>query len=355
MTRLSISLAALVVAAGAALAQQKGGEEKSSPQMQGGPATQSPQKNEAQPGAERVPGKAGKSAAEKSVEPKDKASKGTAEKAEPKDKGGAQKSTEPKEKGAKGTAEKAQPKDKGTAQKSPQPQDKGTAEKAQPQDKGGTAEKARDPNRGTARKGREPGQEGTKGAAQRGSTERVQVTSEQRTNISQTLTKERQVNRVTNVNFSINVGTRVPRSVRLVALPASVIAIVPEYRSYRYFVAEDRICIVEPATYEIVEVIEVSDRTASRPGGSTHRLVLTEEEKEIILSEVDMRDGSTLGLGALTEGAEVPQRAELLEFAETVVEKVPKVKGYRYIAADNRIAIVEPQDQKVALVIEQRR
>jgi hypothetical protein len=344
MTRLSISLAALVVAAGAALAQQKAGEEKSSPQMQGGPATQSPQKNEAQPGADKVPGKAGKSAAEKSVEPKDKASKGTAEKAEPKDKGGAQKSTEPKEKGAKGTAEKAQPKDKGTAQKSPQPQDKG-----------GTAEKARDPNRGTARKGREPGQEGTKGAAQRGSTERVQVTSEQRTNISQTLTKERQVNRVTNVNFSINVGTRVPRSVRLVALPASVIAIVPEYRSYRYFVAEDRICIVEPATYEIVEVIEVSDRTASRPGGSTHRLVLTEEEKEIILSEVDMRDGSTLGLGALTEGAEVPQRAELLEFAETVVEKVPKVKGYRYIAADNRIALVEPQDQKVALVIEQRR
>jgi hypothetical protein len=68
-----------------------------------------------------------------------------------------------------------------------------------------------------------------------------------------------------------------------------------------------------------------------------------------------MRNGSTLGLGALTEGAEVPRRAELLQFSAAIVEKVPKVKGYKYVAAENRVAIVEPQGQKVALVIEQRR
>jgi hypothetical protein len=138
-------------------------------------------------------------------------------------------------------------------------------------------------------------------------------------------------------------------------LPASVVAIVPAYRSYRYFVADERICIVDPASYEIVDVIEVSDRTAGTSSGTTARLVLTEEEKEIILSEVDMRNGSTLGLGALTEGAEVPRRAEVLEFSATVVQKVPKVKGYKYLAAENRVAIVEPHGNKVALVIEQRR
>jgi hypothetical protein len=206
-----------------------------------------------------------------------------------------------------------------------------------------------------AEKGRDPSKEGTKGAAQSTAKERVQVSEQQRTNVSQTLIKEKQINRVTNVNFSINVGTRVPRSVRLAVLPASVVAIVPAYRSYRYFVADERICIVDPASYEIVDVIEVSDRTAGTSSGTTARLVLTEEEKEIILSEVDMRDGSTLGLGALTEGAEVPRRAELREFADTIVQKVPKVKGYRYLAAENRVAIVEPQGQKVALVIEQRR
>ena len=74
--------------------------------------------------------------------------------------------------------------------------------------------------------------------------------------------------------------------------------------------------------------------------------MLTEEEKEIILSEVDLRNGSTLGLGALTEGAEVPRRAEVPEFSATVVQKVPKVKGYKYLAAENRVAIVEPQGRK---------
>jgi hypothetical protein len=350
MTRLSISLAALVLAAGTALAQQKGGEEKSGPQMQGAPGTQSQQRNEAQPAPERAPGQTGKGTAEKSVEPKDKATKGTAEKAEPKDKGTAQKSIEPK---GKGTAEKAEPKAKGTAEKSTEPS-KGATEKAGPKDKG-TAEKSPDPKKGTAEKGREPGKESTKGAAQSTAQERVQVSQQQRTNVSQTLIKEKQVNRVTNINFSINVGTRVPRSVRLAVLPASVIAIVPEYRSYRYLIVDDRVCIVDPGTYEIVDVIEVSDRTAGPSSTTPARLVLTDEEREIILSEVDLRNGSTLGLGALTEGAEVPSRAEVVEFSATIVQKVPKVKGYKYLAAENRVAIVEPQGNKVALVIEQRR
>ena len=153
----------------------------------------------------------------------------------------------------------------------------------------------------------------------------MQITEEKRTNIHQTILKERNVNRVTNINVSINIGTRVPRSVRLAVLPATVITIVPEYRSYRYFVVDDQICIVEPSTYEIVEVIRVSDRTASATtAGGSARLVLTEQEKDILLREVDMRDGSTLALGALTEGAEVPRDVSLRTFPATVVEQVPR-------------------------------
>jgi len=89
----------------------------------------------------------------------------------------------------------------------------------------------------------------------------------------------------TNLNVSINVGTRVPRSVRLEVLPVTVIQIVPEYRSYRYFVVDDQICIVEPSSYEIVEVIRVSDRTAARDmGGGSARLVLTEDEIARLIS-----------------------------------------------------------------------
>jgi hypothetical protein len=169
--------------------------------------------------------------------------------------------------------------------------------------------------------------------------------------------KERNVNRVNNVNFSVSISTRVPRSVHLVALPPSVIAIAPSYRAYRYFVVGVQLCIVDPATYEIVDVIVVSDETAVRTDrrGAPAILVLTPEERELILSEIELREGSTMGLGALSEGAEVPRGVELRVFPGTVVEKVPKVRGYKFFTAENRLAIVDPQGSKVQLVIESRR
>ena len=58
------------------------------------------------------------------------------------------------------------------------------------------------------------------------------------------------------MHFTRRVGTRIPRSIRLFAVPAAVLAIFPYYRDYRYVVEEDAICIVDPATYEIVDVLD---------------------------------------------------------------------------------------------------
>jgi hypothetical protein len=174
--------------------------------------------------------------------------------------------------------------------------------------------------------------------------------------VHQTLIKERNVNRATKINVSINVGTRVPRSVRLAPLPAAIIAIVPEYRSYRYVVVDDRICIVEPTTYEVVEVITDSGRVAGRDDrGGSARLVLTDEERRIVLSEIDIRGESTLALGSLSEGADVPRNAELHAFPVAVVDQVPKLRDHRYFAAEDRLAVVGPQGSKVVLVIDARR
>ena len=68
-----------------------------------------------------------------------------------------------------------------------------------------------------------------------------------------------------------------------------------------------------------------------------------------------MSGGSTLGLGALTEGAEVPRGVQVRAFPTTIVQKVPKVKDYKFFTTENRVAIVDPQGSKVTLVIEQRR
>ncbi len=336
MTRsalLTSTAVALFLGLAPANAQLQQKEEKSAPsQMQ-------QERSQQEKGASQSQPQESQGKAEKKAEPKEKATKGSA-----------QKDTEPKEKSTKGTAERSEPKDKatkGTAEKSTEPKDKATK---------GTAEKSPEPKEKATKGTAEKSPEAKDKAAGTGSAQRVQITEEKRTNIHQTILKERNVNRVTNVNFSINIGTRVPRSVRLEVLPAAVITIVPEYRSYRYFVVDDQICIVEPSTYEIVEVIRVSDRTASRDNrGGSARLILTEEEKAILLREVDLRGSSTLALGALTEGADIPRDVSLQTFPATVVEKVPKVRDYKYVAAENRLAIVDPRGSKVELVVEGRR
>jgi hypothetical protein len=60
------------------------------------------------------------------------------------------------------------------------------------------------------------------------------------------------------VNFSITVGTAVPRSVRVVELPPVLVEYHPEWRGrgYLYFIVNDEIIVVD-RNYRIVAVLEV--------------------------------------------------------------------------------------------------
>ena len=93
---------------------------------------------------------------------------------------------------------------------------------------------------------------GTKG----GASSSVSLTTEQRTTIRQTVLTS-SAPRVTNVNFNVRVGTVVPRTVRIVPLPATIIEIEPTWRGYMYFVYQDEIIVVEPGTLRIVAVLDV--------------------------------------------------------------------------------------------------
>jgi len=92
------------------------------------------------------------------------------------------------------------------------------------------------------------------GAAGARSAVNVQINESQRTRIKQTI-NIRSAPKVTNVNFSISVGIRVPRTVHFEPLPATIVEVVPEYRGFLNFVVDDRIVIVSPDTYEIVTII----------------------------------------------------------------------------------------------------
>ncbi|WP_246696648.1 DUF1236 domain-containing protein [Methylobacterium planeticum] len=63
------------------------------------------------------------------------------------------------------------------------------------------------------------------------------------------------VSPVRNVNFRVNVGTAIPRSVTLHALPPSILTLVPAYRGLQFILVEDDIVIIDPDTFEIVDVI----------------------------------------------------------------------------------------------------
>lgn len=83
----------------------------------------------------------------------------------------------------------------------------------------------------------------------------AKLSTEQRTQITSVI-REEHVRPVTNVNFSISVGTRIPREgIELHALPSRVVTIYPEWRTYKYVLVKDEIVIINPDTYEIVAVL----------------------------------------------------------------------------------------------------
>lgn len=83
----------------------------------------------------------------------------------------------------------------------------------------------------------------------------AKLSTEQRTTIRTSITKQN-IKPVTNVNFSISVGTRVPRTVTFHPLPAEVITIYPAWRGYEFFLVGGEIVVVNPRTLEIVAVLE---------------------------------------------------------------------------------------------------
>jgi peptidoglycan hydrolase-like protein with peptidoglycan-binding domain len=94
----------------------------------------------------------------------------------------------------------------------------------------------------------------------------VNLTTEQRTRIQQTVLVGSNVPRVNNVNFSLAVGTAVPARVRIVDVPSTLIEIYPQWRGHQYFVVRDDIVIVDRSR-KVVAVVPVGRSGAGLGGG----------------------------------------------------------------------------------------
>ncbi|MCO5161125.1 MAG: DUF1236 domain-containing protein [Mesorhizobium sp.] len=84
----------------------------------------------------------------------------------------------------------------------------------------------------------------------------IDISAEQKTEI-RTIIREAKVEPV-DVDIDLRVGVEVPRTVELHPLPPRFVEIVPEYRDYVFFVlADGRVVIVRPNTYEVVYILVV--------------------------------------------------------------------------------------------------
>jgi hypothetical protein len=159
--------------------------------------------------------------------------------------------------------------------------------------------------------------------------------------------------RVKNVNFDFRVGRRIPRRVRLFPIPIVVFDFFPFYRDYSYFVVDDDICIVDPRTYVVVDVIE-RDYWSGPARPQISGLHLTEREIALVRESIPP-DFPDAGLRLhLALGAEIPEDVQLHFFPSLLLDRVPKLRDYRFLVSGDQIVIVQPRDRSIALVIDRR-
>lgn len=183
----------------------------------------------------------------------------------------------------------------------------------------------------------------------------VNLNKQQETRISASIS-HLNVRPLTNVNFSLNVGTVVPRDVQLSTLPPDVVEIVPQYRGYSFALVKDQIVVVDPATYKIVTVLPYSGQsTATTTTRERSASKFSDRDREVIRKHAKTRtegrsEARTTGSTARTEihvGDRVPDTVEVEEFPSTVYRDAPDLREYRYIHRDSRTYVIEPSERRV--------
>lgn len=98
-------------------------------------------------------------------------------------------------------------------------------------------------------------QNNTTGQGAAGGRGAANLTTEQKTKIRTVIKEKVHAQPLTNVNFSISVGTVVPRTVHFYPLPVEIVEIYPQWRGYNFVLVNDEIVIIEPSSYKIIAII----------------------------------------------------------------------------------------------------
>lgn len=177
----------------------------------------------------------------------------------------------------------------------------------------------------------------------------VNINAQQRTRIYQSFARL-DLRPITNVNFSVSVGTVVPRHVHLRSLPSDIVEIVPQYHGYSFFAVRDEIVIVKPSSHKIVTVI-ARDGGGRAEAAPRQRTTFTERDRAAVRKYSRKGEPRTTGSAArssrITVGERLPAGVELQSFPEDVYVDAPALREYRYLQQENRTYVIEPRERTI--------
>ena len=182
---------------------------------------------------------------------------------------------------------------------------------------------------------------------------RVQATDQQRREVHRSLFRERGVQRIprSQLNVALAIGSRIPRRHRLYRFTPALLALVPMYAAYSYLVVDDTICVVDPDTYAIVDMIPGSIEQAGPPLSSQGALALSGEQMRCVYASVPKDRARTDLRIRLALGAEIPRSVELFNFLDGALACAPELADYAYIVVEDDVVIVNPTDYTIVQVI----
>ena len=181
----------------------------------------------------------------------------------------------------------------------------------------------------------------------------IALDTQQQSSIGQAMA-QRGFKPLTNVTFSIALGTKVPAAVQLRALPWDLATFVPQYRGYSFVVVEEQIVIVDPGTHEIVAIVpytaatpaaRVVDTPKPRTAGAEKPMVdrpvnlNTEEKAASRRPATEQRSKTTRSVGKRDYREERAPRTVTIEESEP--SRGPAFRSHRFVDDDE--VIVAPR------------
>ena len=235
-----------------------------------------------------------------------------------------------------------------------------TPDKSAERDKSKSDDKGRDSSSGTSsgEAGSSTSGKLTEDKKKIDEVKRVDLSGEKRDRVQAGFKSHGDVKRVTDVNVRISVGSRAPREWTFVSVPTAVIEVVPEYRGYVFAYVGDDYVVCDPDTYEIVAVLPASGSGGSYAAGGSgsskcsSSLTLNEDDREAIIRSVELQN--EVDVSGVSVGWSVPNDLELRPLPPTVIERRSELGTCRYFVTDGQIALVDPDEDKVVFLIEQK-